>query len=271
MNQKEQEIYDHSLSLLKSQNPAFLDPNYKYSHSERCVEVPWFASRITQETCDSLLDIGFSLASADYMALLMHLQNEGLSLEALDIIKPERVKSRYDDHLREQILSVPVYIQDISEAPTPKTYDAVSMISTIEHIGFDKASYDNVNSAFDRKLDPREVELCRDPEIEARVLNHIADSLNASGKVFISVPLGKGGAVLLKDSLGYYTAQWEYEQDSWQKITAHPKFDLVEEHFYMLDSTGKWQAITDINDAKEKSSELKEHAQGVALCVLQKR
>lgn len=270
MNKKETEILNYALQIIKEEGNCFFGSNFKYSHSERCIEVPWVALRLVQHKVRSLLDVGFTMASLDYMGLLMHLKKEGITLEGLDIVEPKRVKSRYPEEWLEDILSIPVTIGDVTKLKfSNKKFDAVSIISTIEHVGFDKASFNNIKTAFDRKLSPDDVDLFREPDIEEKILNNLFDVLNDKGLIFISVPIGNGGPVLLKDSLGYYTAQWEYEEDSWKKITCNSKFELMEEYFYILDN-GRWKSISSIQESKGRSSELLPYSQAVAVCILRK-
>jgi hypothetical protein len=270
VNNKESEILNYALQIIKDKRDFFLGENFEYAHSERCIEVPWVALKLTQHKVRSLLDVGFTMASLDYMGLLLHLKKGGMTLEGVDIVKPERVKSRYPEEWLEDILSIPVTIMDITKLKfSDKKFDAVSIISTIEHVGFDKATHNNINTAFDRRLNPEEVEFHRDGKIEESILNNLHEVLNDNGIIFISVPIGDGGPVLLRDSLGYYTAQWEYEEESWKKITVNSKYKLLEEFFYILDGE-LWKQVDSIRDARGKSSELLPFSQALAVCALRK-
>lgn len=272
MNTCEKEIFNFTQKIIEEKNNNFYKNDYENIHSERCVEIPWIGLRLAQNEIKTLLDVGFSMASLDYMSLLLYFKRQGVSLEALDIIKPERVKSRYPKEWVDEILSVPITIEDVTKVKFEnKKFDAISIISTIEHVGFDKATYDNVKTAFDRKINPKDVVMNRDEKIEEKTFDNLSEALKENGLIFVSVPIGTGGSVLLKDSLGYYTAQWEYEENSWKKITQHSKFELVEEHFFIVDESNKWIEIKSIQDAKNKSSEMKSHAQAVAFCTLKKK
>lgn len=273
MNNKEKEIFDFVKTIIKEKKLDFNKQNFEYVHSERCIEIPWVVSRLVSNNIKDLVDVGFSMASLDYMGTLLHLKNDiNIKLSAIDIIKPERVVSRYPKEWVNDILSVPIHIEDIrqiSSLDKPK-FEAVTMISTIEHVGFDVASSDdNKDSSFERHTSKDSVVLSRSDKVEEEVLNTLFEFLEEDGLVLMSVPAGKGGAVLLQDSLGYYTAQWEYEQNSWQRITQHKKFELLEEFFYSFDNN-KWHQVSSINDLNNKTSELKEHAEGLALCLLRK-
>lgn len=273
MNDKEKEIFNFVKKIIENKSLSFDSNNFELIHSERCIEIPWVASRLLSNNINNLVDVGFSMASLDYMETLLYLKNNNnINLSAIDIIKPERVSSRYPKEWLKEILNVPIHIEDIRQVSNfnKQKFEAVTIISTIEHVGFDIASgVDNKDSSFERHKNKMDVIMKRSSKVEDEVLNTLAEFLVDDGIVLISVPAGKGGAVLLQDSLGYYTAQWEYEEKSWHRITNHEKFDLIEEFFYSFDNN-KWNRELSINGLKNKTSELKEHAEGLAICLLRK-
>ena len=60
-------------------------------------------------------------------------------LVGVDIIEPKRVMARYPREWYEEIEKIKVNILDISnEYLKDEGFDAISIISTIEHIGFDE-------------------------------------------------------------------------------------------------------------------------------------
>lgn len=188
-----------------------------------------------------------------------------------DIIPPSKVLNRYPKEWLDELNSMNVYINDISKASIPnECRDAVSMISTMEHIGFDKPSVTLPNSAFERSKTINDVILARDSEVENKVLNHVAAMLKDKGYLFISVPAGKGGPILIEDSMGLYGCYWEYEKDSWKKIIYHEKFRCLEQSFY-IEQNRKWEQVSDITDLEGVTASKKNYAAGVAVSVLQKR
>ncbi|PHR62966.1 MAG: hypothetical protein COA47_01345 [Robiginitomaculum sp.] len=238
-------------------------------HSERLVEVPWAAQHLRD--AKHILDIGFSMSSLDWLGLLLATNTKGAILQAADIVRPERVQSRYPQAWRDAALAVPVSIGDIRSIELPANqFDLVTCISTIEHIGFDIASNDDPNSAFERGKTPAEIADTRDPDVNQDVLRAFHRVLQPGGRVMISVPMGRGGPTLLKDSLGLYTRQWEYETQSWRELTTQPGFEVLEQCFYALGPDDCWHQVQSPTDLSDKSSELQPHASGCALLLLQK-
>ena len=101
-------------------------------------------------------------------------------------------------------MKVPVTLGDLRTLSIASDQFALATcISTIAHIGFDPfASFDNKNFAFERALMPDDVITKRDPATNRKLMNHPHRALKPAGILLITVPMGRGGAVLLKDSLG---------------------------------------------------------------------
>jgi|GEM_PF-3231709 len=240
--------------------------------SSRAVEVPWTASCLGRFAPARLFDIGLSLASLDYLGLLLaYARQPGRVLHAVDIIDPARVRGRYPESWWPEIEAVGVHVGDARKLPAAQEpYDMVTIVSVIEHIGFDAPSRDNPKSAFDRATDPAGVARWRDPAIDGLVLSRIADRLVAGGRCVISVPMGRGGAVLLRDSLGYYCAQWEYSPEDWQRLVTAPGFAVEETSFYAVDNDLVWRRADGPGSLAELDSVPLSHSRGVGMTVLRK-
>jgi SAM-dependent methyltransferase len=264
------------LSILKESKNVLLGKSLSLeSHfgkglSERCIETPWVASHLRD--CQQILDIGFTFASLEYLGLLLELkENHHLKIDAIDIIEPKRVASRYPQEWFDSIMEVNVSIGDIRTINLPADkYDAVTLISTIEHVGFDEPSKTLERSAFERKKTKEDVNMIRDASTDSLVLTNLHHALKKGGKLLVSVPMGAGGSVLLQDSLGYYCAQWEYEQKTWNALVGHSGFELIEQRFFGLDDEG-WTEVSSPSELRRQSSHLKLHASGCALAALKKK
>ena len=238
--------------------------------TSRSVEVPWVASHITKG--DVLLDIGLSLSSSDCVGMLLEAKNQyGVMLEAADIIKPETVKTRYVKEWLGDILSVPITIGDIRTMQLPKErYDVVTCISTIEHIGYDAPSSTVEGSAFERARSKEDVNTVRDPEVNKKVLDNFHKTLKKGGRAIISVPMGKGGPILLRDSLGLYCAEWEYEEKTWQEIIGDERFKVAEV-LYFKNSPEGWVRVDSPKDLADVTETEDASGVGLAMCVLVKK
>lgn len=184
MTELEREIYEYSHEILKMGNDSFNSAcPHQFEHTERCIEVPWLASRLNKYKIGSLLDIGFTFASHDYLRMILDWGKEkGHKLHGTDIINPEKVQTRYPKEWWDEISKIRIIMNDISQYSIKnEEYDAVSLISTMEHIGFDKPSVTVSKSAFERSKNADEVIRVRSVDTEKRVLNNVAKMLKRTG------------------------------------------------------------------------------------------
>jgi SAM-dependent methyltransferase len=246
-------------------------PTFGPGLSERAIETPWVASHF--KGGERVLDVGFTMSSLDYLGLLLELRRaHGVTIEAVDIVTPDRVRRRYPQEWVEEVMAVPITIGDLRTQALPTgRYDVATIISTIEHIGFDEATHADPVTAFARSTTPEGVRLHRDANVNRDVLARLGSALRPGGLLLVSVPMGRGGPTLLKDSLDLYCAQWEYEAASWREIVEAPEFDVVEQEFFRLEADGTWKAVKGPADLGEQSSSLKPFAAGVALAALRRR
>jgi hypothetical protein len=260
------QILDAAKRVLAGQPAGAVPPGL----SERIIETPWVASHF--KGGERLLDIGFTMSSLDYLGLLLELRHaHRVSIDAVDIVKPERVARRYPEAWRAEVLETPITIGDVRTLALPAAhYDIVTCISTIEHIGFDEATYNDPKTAFARTTTPEGVKLHRDPHVNRDVVGKFRHTLRRGGLALISVPMGKGGPALLKDSLDLYCAQWEYEVDSWSELTRAPGFDVVEQRFVRFDPDRIWREVAGPGELVSQSSALQPHAAGCALVALRR-
>ena len=271
MNQESRIIYDYTINMIEGLNEELVLKTNNLS--ERCIEVPWVAQSIKKYTPKRMLDIGISLASLDYLGTLLYIKKKyDIYLEAVDIIQPQRVNNRYPIDWVDEIYEIPFLHGDIRELDFgKKTFDMISCISVIEHIGFDEESELGEMSAFKRSKNENEVREVRESNTNHIVLNKFAELLNKNGKLLLSVPMGKGGSVLLKDSLGLFTRQWEYEKNSWNEIIENPNFRMIEQKFYKMKNKQYWEEVDSPKDLIDCSSSLSPHAFGCALGVFDKK
>jgi SAM-dependent methyltransferase len=244
--------------------------HFGFGKSERCIEAPWAESWLQGRR--AILDIGFALSDLSWLRTLLGVRAAGAALTAVDIIAPARVANRYPDDLREAALAVPIIHGDVRTAPAPAAaFDAVTCISTIEHIGFDAAG-STADSAFARWRTLEETPTSRDPQVTAAVMAAFARALKPGGVALVSVPMGEGGAVPVRDSLGFYTRQLEYDAETWRDIAEAPGFRLLEQRFFtwIPEREGAWAEAAGPEGLAHQTAWLTPHATGVALAALER-
>ncbi len=244
------------------------DAPFGHGRSERCVEGPWAARWLRGR--NDILDIGFSLSSLDYLALLLEIKRRGARLTGADIIRPERVAQRYPGDWRAEVLATPYFEGDIRTLALPEAaFDAIACISTIEHVGFDFAS-DRPDTAFARWEKPGDVPQARDPNATRDVMAALARALKADGVAVVTAPMGRGGPCLIQDSLGFWTKQQEYDAQSWREISEAQDFDLLEERFFLNTPEGAWVEVAGPAALSHVTSDGKAFAAGVAVAALRR-
>lgn len=238
-------------------------------YSSRHVETLWEATKLRD--AKMLLDVGFSLSSLETLGMLLEAKKYLDRFEAVDIIPPARVKTRYPNEWVEEILQVPLTVGDVRSIALPhEAFDTISCISTIEHIGYDAPSKTSPQSAFERTTLKEGVQLVRDGQVDRDVFAAFRQALMPGGRVLVTVPMGKGGPVVLQDSLGLYCVEWEYEQYTWTALTQSEGFMLGEELFFKNTPTG-WIQVRAPADLADVTETIDAKGVGLALAVLVKR
>lgn len=203
-----------------------LSKAYGKGETERCVETPWAA--LTFAKVGRVLDIGLAMSHPDYLGLMIGFLDKGGKIEGADIIKPERVKTRYPEAWRDQILDIPVQIGDVRKMDfSADPFDAITCISTLEHIGFDAPS-DRTDTAFDRPTE-RSALPDRSPDADKDALAAFRKALKLGGLLCLTVPAGVGATRKIQDSTGRWAAYLEYGPEEWKALTSLPGFEVAEE------------------------------------------
>lgn len=267
----EQQILDRALQSLLTGTPLVITGVGSLEMSERCIEVPWAAALLKDSK--SILDIGFSMSPPEWMGVLLRVQELDTDLVGIDIIDPTRVKSRYRADQVEAVMKVPVRVEDFLSARSDGSlYETVACISTLEHIGFDKATDPtNTKSVFARAKSISELNEFRDPSTDLAFLDSAYGFLEPTGRLIISVPAGSGGPILHQDSLGFYTHQFEYGPEQWSELLSDPRYEVEQEQFYRYSTESGWAEVNEFSDLADQTSALMPYATGCAMVVLRKR
>jgi hypothetical protein len=263
---------EQSLRILQGEKFATPSGAFNANFTPRSIEVPWSASYIHKNS--AILDVGLALANLDYLGVLVAAKEEqGVTVCATDIIRPERVQSRYPEEWVNTVLSIPISIGPAQTVSLPQEkFDTVLCISTLEHIGYDAPSTTLANSAFERP-DSEEVAkaLIRDPHTDEQVLNTFYGTLKKGGIACITVPMGEGKPIVTKDSKNLYSTEREYDEAGWKALTGDSRFELVEELFFKNTPEG-WVQVSSPRDlADVTGAQNPKQGVGVAFCALKKR
>jgi SAM-dependent methyltransferase len=129
--------------------------------SERVVEIPWVLRRLPSDS-SRVLDVGTAFAPLVYKRLLLRIPAR---VEIVDLSPVE-------------LPGIPAHVADVCALPLPdETFDAVSCISTLEHIGLDNTVY----GIAERRS-------TRDDVAALRELGRVA---RRDGRVLVTVPGGE--------------------------------------------------------------------------------
>ena len=150
-------------------NAPLLPDGYGARLDERCVEYPWFFSRL-KDNARRILDAGSSLNHYDLLNLKVW-QGRQLHITTLA------------DEGKPPALIKPVYVyQDLRAMRYPNEFfDAVVCISTLEHVGMDNALlYTD---------DPRKKE--NDAQSHVQAVDEMRRVLKEEGTLYLTMPYGR--------------------------------------------------------------------------------
>jgi SAM-dependent methyltransferase len=266
--QESTSVLENALASLASGAPGVLTGPDTRNWSERCVEVPWIASHLG--SAKRILDVGWAMSPPEWLGVLLSCQQNGAYLIGIDIIDPQRVRTRYPEEIVERVLNVPVRIESILDAqPTEGKFDVITCVSTLEHIGFDIATEpSDTSTAFVRGKTPEEAVNTRSITTDKLFLDAVARLLTPGGALLLSVPVGHGVPILHRDSLGLYTHQFEYDEQGWKDITSDTRFTLSDEAFFRHDETAGWHQVNAVGELTDQTSRLRPFATGCAVAKM---
>ena len=259
-------VLERALTCLRSGIPEPLTGAITRDWSERCVEIPWVSAHLSSAT--EVLDIGWSMSPPEWLGVLLEARREGTSITGIDIVDPDRVRTRFLPEMVDEVLEVPVIVEDILAFDTPTAdYDLITCVSTLEHIGFDVATPSHVTeSVFTRAASAEEAHANRAADTDELFLSSAHRLLSPGGRILLTVPVGANRPILHQDSLGLFTYQFEYGQEPWQQILSDERFAVTDEAYFRWSVGGGWEKVDAIVELVGQTSELKPYAVGCA-CV----
>ncbi len=122
----------------------------------------------------------------------------------------------------------------------------------------DEAS-DDPNSAFKRGKTRADAPAHRSPDTDAKVMGQFARALKPGGIAIVTVPVGKGGPVLLQDSKGLFTRQWEFDEPTLAGLKRADDFVCIDERYFRETPAG-WIQVDGPRDLEDVSSAERRHA-----------
>ena len=266
VSEESRAVLERALTCLHSGIPEPLSGEMTVDWSERCVEIPWVSAHLNSAT--EVLDIGWSMSPPEWLGVLLEARRGGTSITGIDIVDPNRVRTRFLPEMVDEILDVPVIVEDILtfESPTAD-YDLITCVSTLEHIGFDVATPSHVTeSVFTRATSAEEAHASRAADTDALFLSTAHRLLSPGGRILLTVPVGANRPILHQDSLGLFTYQFEYGQEPWEEILTDDRFGVTDEAYFRWSERSGWEQANSITELVGQTSELKPYAVGCA-CV----
>ncbi|MDO8742389.1 MAG: class I SAM-dependent methyltransferase [bacterium] len=180
---------------------------------ERIVEYPWLLAAMPEESA-RVLDAGSAM---NFETILTHprLANKKITIVNLNP-EPNCFWRR----------GISYVFTDMRELPfLPETFDIISCISTLEHVGMD-------NTAIYTK-DAKYKEHAKDDYLVA--IAEMRRVLSPGGKLFLSIPFGSFG------NFGFFQ---QFDRDMLQKLTSALGSDNCSVTFYKY-ADGAWQISTE--------------------------
>ncbi len=240
--------------------------------SERVIEVPWLSQKLKLYRPKKLLDIGISLCDQGLMNIYFSSALNEVDMTFIDIIDSSKLIDRVPEEWQEKFLTLNQIEADFLDYNFDSKFDAISCISTLEHFGFDSPNLDETKrkGVFDRSDSPYELISRRDTEIDINFLNSCHSNLSENGILFLTLPVGAGGEIQYKDSMGLYAKSYEFNSKALETLLSSSLFSVIDEKYFKHDALQGWTKVGSSSELSHQSANLMPHALGVGLFVLEK-
>ena len=228
------------LSTLKLNKNFFLK-----IHDERVIEIPYLLSRYNNQK--NILEVGLSLADRTLVKSLIYLKKlKKLNLYALDLIDIEKCKSRFKGlSIKKNFIFKQI---DIRNFKLKKKFDFITLISTLEHVGFDEKNTDkNTKGVFlERNYDD-----IKRNNADFVAFKNLANTLDQSGSIIVTLPFGSRDLLVAKDSFGLTRYYREYNYLRILKLIKISRLKLLNIEFYQY--RNKWKKIVNFSSFSNNS------------------
>jgi hypothetical protein len=247
--------YNDNVILNKSFFAKFVD--------ERDVEIPYLLSRYSGQK--KILEVGLSLADKTLIKVLINLKKiNKTTLFGLDIIDIKKTLHRFKTLEIKKNFKF-IHGNAINIKFNTK-FDLISLISTLEHIGFDKVNNDKkIKGVFNRK---KKLTKIKNNKNDFKAIKNLSKSLIKNGKIILTVPFGSREIIYTKDCFGFYAFYREYNYRRIFSIIKFSKLSLKNIEVYNYQK--KWKKIKKISNFKNISLPHSSKVRTVACIELQK-
>tara|TARA_Y100001970_G_C14250665_1_gene871579 strand:+ start:2106 stop:2933 length:828 start_codon:yes stop_codon:yes gene_type:complete len=257
----------------KYSNDFFIESiSDKINRDERCVEIPYALSRYAGQK--NILEIGLSLADINLVKSQILLKKyTNANLCACDIVDINRVKNRFIELDEDVSLEYEFSQTDVRKTSyNDSIFDFIFLISTLEHVGFDEFDANNSsNSVFLRdKIVPKNLPIYEDCNEDVNALIELSRILKKNGSIIITLPFGKRGICLLKDSKNLFSMYKEYSYEAWKKLISKTGLTIVESSFFSYDKKFGWINVENSDDIDNSLVSIESPVKNVICAELKK-
>ena len=205
--------------------------NKKYI-DERDTEIKYLKSQYQKQK--KILEIGISLADPKVLKYQIYLKKKfNCKLFAVDIIDYKSVINRFknleiDKHYKFKKQNI------LNLFFNNNFFDLVCLISTLEHVGFDKPKKSkDLKGVFERSKNKiKDIRKYQNQSKDYNALNKIYSKVKNGGNVIITVPFGSRQFGIYKDSLNLYSVYKEYSVSDIFNLVSKTKFSIKNILFY---------------------------------------
>jgi hypothetical protein len=222
------------LSSLKLSKNFFLK-----IHNERVIEIPYLLSRYNNQK--NILEVGLSLADRTLVKSLIYLKKlKKLNLYALDLIDIEKCKSRFKGlSIKKNFIFKQI---DIRNFKLKKKFDFITLISTLEHVGFDEK---NTNKKIKGVFLERNYNEIKNNNADFVAFKNLANTLDEGGSIIVTLPFGSRRLLMANDSFGLTRYYREYNYLRVLKLIRISRLKLLNIEFYQYKN--KWKKIVNFS------------------------
>lgn len=218
---------------------------FKIFRDERDIEIPYLLSRYSGQK--NILEVGISLSDLILTKVLILLKKiNKAKLYGLDIIDLNKTIKRFKEtNLKSNVIFIKGNAVNVK---LKKKFELISVISTLEHIGFDKPIKKNNRGlgVFDRIRNYKKI---KNNNQDLLAIKNLSKYIKKGGKLILTVPFGSRKILYTKDSYNLYAYYREYDYARLKKIIRYSNLSLVNAQFYKFRNFG-WSQLKNYKSYK---------------------